>query len=100
MAQQMTDPRLQKHQAAKAARRERAIMRKEIHENNPSLTEAQLDAVIDARIRLLAQQAERDAKAQQPRSQRSRHRDQDRVPPKVEIANRSLAIGLADWLKK
>lgn len=84
------NPQLQKFQAAKNARKERAIMRREIHENNPALTSTQLDQIVDARIALLAQQAERDQKA--ARFQRPRDNQPPRKQP--QIANRALAIAL------
>lgn len=84
------NPQLQKFQAAKNARKERAIMRKQIHEANPKLSPKQIDQVVDARIALLEQQAVRDQEA--ARKTRRPHNGAPKKQP--QIANRALAIAL------
>jgi len=92
------NPQLQKFQADKAARKYRAIMRKEIATVNPKLTPKQIEHVIDAKLALDAMQAERDQKATHQGERRpNSKRPQVKQP---QIANRSLAIGLSDWQSK
>ena len=90
------NPQLQKFQAEKAARKYRAIMRKEIATANPKLSAKQIEQVIDAKLALDAQQAERDQKAAY--QDRRPHRNDRPNKPRPQIANQSLAIGLSNWL--
>jgi hypothetical protein len=91
------NPNIIKMRAARELRRRKAIKRREIREQNPSINPGILERCVEAQI---AQEdiraAEEKARQQKPRSPRQGNRGQQRKPP-TTVVNTTLRQGVRQW---